>query len=565
MGSPGGDRDSGRMTRSASTASATLGGGSDHHSSRSSLFTQQQHAEGSSSKNSALGGPHGDPVYESHIQPLLPQKSEDAPDFLTRKLPNLHLRRMAAMEGVLRQAQGGGIEMKDRKKMFKVYPRAFIASDLSDWIFLNCGFLTREEALRYCQTLFSEGYIIPVDLAEKFTADGSMYIFQSEQLWASRLWSPSDFDYTVYLVKRSMRVSAKYLLHEWEEDRLLRLQDAFYQRWEEVESNVNSHMKHMKSTLSKQERRIFQLQEYTFWKVHRPFLIQAGQSANDEDRKNKESRNAQEMEEYYESNLRDEALLDYLEKRVEILNLSFSMNRVKISQSCKTLVQRCDVWRPLDPILEPGQNIPNPWFSEESSILTLGTANNVIWNSKKHPSTADIRMWTYSFTELMRDAMGVKHFYNFVQKEFSQENLEFYLKCQALDSIPTRKDFTERARSIYDEFIKINAPREININSAERTAIINQFESTEADSKRNPLSYYVFADALKHIFALMAKDTYVRFCNSEVVSKAMSEALEREQASGQTSVAASTAEANRSTIKMGRNQSRGSKEMLGQS
>ncbi|KNC97189.1 uncharacterized protein SPPG_07577 [Spizellomyces punctatus DAOM BR117] len=470
-------------------------------------------------------------LYDSHILPLMPKKSE-ARSTDEAGLPNLYTRRIAMMDDVIKRLQDPrtGIELKDRKKMFKMYPRSFLGCDLLDWIQLNCSFLTRDEAMKFCQTLFNEGYIIPVDLGDKFVPDSSIYIFQTHFYWPSRVWVPSDFDYTVYLLKRNMRATAKYLLHEWEEDRLIRLQDTFYDQWEEIEETVESHILHMKRVLTKQERRTFQLQEFTFWKVHRPLLIPGAPTFKDGELKQKDTKNAQRTEAAYEETLKDEELLAWLERKVEFYNMSLSMNRLKISQASKTLIQRCDVWRALDPILEPPVTHSNPWLSDDSSILTLGNSS-VLWNAKKHPSSAEIKMWTYSFPELMRDPMGVRHFYDFVQKEFSQENLEFYLKCQALDSVPTRKEFTERAKTIYDEFIKINAPRELNINSSERSAIIAQFDALQNNPKER-LSYYVFADALKHIFALMAKDSYVRFCGSDVVSKALSKALEREKDGG---------------------------------
>ncbi|KAI8917038.1 RGS domain-containing protein, partial [Powellomyces hirtus] len=379
-----------------------------------------------------------------------------------------------------------GLEMKDRKKMFKVYLNSFLGSDLLDWINQNCDFLGRDEALRFCATLHREGYVISVDLNDKFTPDGSFYIFQNPFFWPQEHWLPSDFDYTVYLLKRSMNGTSKYLLYEWEEDRLYRLQEVFYEQWDRIENTCDDHFAHIKNALNKNEARIFRLQEYTFWKVNRPDSLSA------------------------------EALLERLERKLDYYNTSLSINRLKVSYAAKTLIQRCEIWRNLDPILDSHVGAQNPWLVEESSSLFGSSNSNHLWLPKKNPTTADTKLWTFSFTELMRDPIGVKHFYDFVQKEFSQENLEFYLKCQALDAISTREEFTKRAQTIYAEFIQIGASRELNINSTDRNAIIAQFEALEANPQER-LSYYVFADALKHIFGLMAKDSYVRFCSSDVV------------------------------------------------
>src|SRR5690242_18425342 len=57
----------------------------------------------------------------------------------------------------------------------------------------------------------------------------------------------------------------------------------------------------MKNFMSKQERRIYQLQEYTFWRLHRPLLVPGSQSFKDmNELKLKDVKNAQMTEEAYE-------------------------------------------------------------------------------------------------------------------------------------------------------------------------------------------------------------------------------------------------------------------------
>ncbi|KAJ3004714.1 Regulator of G-protein signaling 7 [Thoreauomyces humboldtii] len=465
-------------------------------------------------------------VYDQHISRMLAR----APNRLApgeRRWTKLESRRMKSLSELIFSLQDpkSGIELKDRKKMFKVYPNCFIGSELLEWVINNCNLLSREEALRFCGTLFREGYFMSVELSEKFTADSSLYIFQSPFYFPQESWTPSDFDYTVYLLKRSMHATAKYLLHDWEEDRLFRMQDVFYEIWDQIEGTSDDHLAHMKNALSKPEVRVFRLQEYTYWKTHRPEApIVNPYKAHD-----KNSKNNFKTDDAFEATLTNEQLLEWLERRTEYHTTNLSINRLKVSQAAKTLVQRCEIWRKMDPMLETPP-IPNPWVVEEWAPLGIIGASSSTWAVKKNPTSSDIRIWMFSFAEMMRDPIGVKHFYDFVQKEFSQENLEFYLKCQALDSISTRVEFTKRARVIYAEFVQIGASRELNINSSDRNAIISQFEAL--DTRNEPLSYYVFADALKHISGLMAKDSYVRFCSSKVVENALQKAEEAERKGG---------------------------------
>ncbi|KAJ3136831.1 Regulator of G-protein signaling 7 [Geranomyces variabilis] len=469
--------------------------------------------------------------YDTHISRLLCQKPNRIASEEARWTP-LEARRIRSVGELIMRLQDPetGVELKDRKKMFKVYANSFLGSDLLEWVTENCGLLGRDEGIRYCNSLFREGYIISVDLNDKFSADGSLYIFQTPYYWPQENWLPSDFDYSVFLLKRSMGVTSKYLLFEWEEERLYRLQDTYYEFWDRVENVADDHVAHMKTALSKLEARIFRLQEYTFWRVHRPV-----EGRHKDEKAVIDNKNNYKTEAAYESSLSDEALLAWLEKKVDYYNTNLSLNRIKVSYAAKTLVQRCDIWRNLDPMLEPQLASINPWVVEDPlaalGIVSSSTAN--LWLPKKFPTAADVRLWTFSFSELMRDPIGVKFFYDFVQKEFSQENLEFYLKCQALDAISTRAEFTKRAQNIYSEFIQIGAPRELNINSSDRNAIIAQFEALAAGNGQTELSYYVFADALKHILGLMAKDSYVRFCSSDVIEKALAEAIKRDASGGE--------------------------------
>ncbi|KAJ3183156.1 hypothetical protein HDU85_002181 [Gaertneriomyces sp. JEL0708] len=435
-------------------------------------------------------------AYDANLVPILPARREDQPS-LDSAPPSLYWRRVRMMNTIILRMQHprSGLERRDRKKMFKVYARTFLGNDLLDWVIEHCDFLSREEGARFCGLLFSEGYIISVDLADRFTADNN---------------------YAVYLLKRTSRSADKYVLADWEEERLRRAQEQLHGQWENVERTAGFHIKHEKSALSKPERRLYHLQEYSFWRTQRA-QIPPGDREDDS-----RSRRTTTTEDAYIKTMKGQKLLDWLERKCESLNISLTVNRVKVSQASRALISRCEIWRGLDPMLDSTSTAPNPWLSEENSITAAIYAKEG-WGKMAEPTYAEIKMWTTNFNDLMRDPVGVRHFYEFVQKEFSQENLEFYLKCRALDSVSSRKEYVDRARAIYEEFVKAGAPRELNLPSSDRSAIIAQFEALENASpgQAESLSYYVFADALKHILALMAKDSYVRFCNSDMLADAL--------------------------------------------
>jgi hypothetical protein len=113
------------------------------------------------------------------------------------------------------------------------------------------------------------------------------------------------------------------------------------------------------------------------------------------------------------------------------------------------------------------------------------------------------------------DQRGLDLFWEFCKKEFSDENLKFITACVELDKSPTMSIFDVKAKYIYSEFIKQGAPSEININSAIKKEIHNIFlpilNQKESLLARNG---NVFEKAYNHIFKLIEKDSYYRFCKT---------------------------------------------------
>ncbi|RKO91521.1 hypothetical protein BDK51DRAFT_28472 [Blyttiomyces helicus] len=454
-------------------------------------------------------------MYQSHISRLMPKQMEQVASLESRPATT-YARKIAMLEKLVSRMQdpSSGLEIKDRRKMFKVYPESFIASDLVDWFMAACDFMVREEGMRMGQMMLDEGYIIAVDLGDRFISDGSFYVIQTSYYWASQSWHPSELDYAVYLVKRSMRNTVKYALTFYEEERLDRLQSILFERWSDVLAIVQEHETHAQR-MSKSDRRLFHLHEYSFWKIHRPYISPNAPFAED-DRANRQAPLTQSQ---YEKRMSPEELLVWMEKKLENLVLSSNMNRTRPSRAAKNIIARCDLFAALDPMLETSYQPLNPWITDETFT----------WDSpRSHPTPAVIRVWTSSFFDMLQDPMGISFFYEFLKKEFSQENLEFYLKCVSLDTISTRSDFTKQAQAIYTDFIPTGSPRELNIVSSLRASTVAHFEKLATAPKSLP--YSCFDEVVRATLTLLAKDSYVRFCNSEFLSDALRAAMTRELA-----------------------------------
>lgn len=58
-------------------------------------------------------------------------------------------------------------------------------------------------------------------------------------------------------------------------------------------------------------------------------------------------------------------------------------------------------------------------------------------------------------------AGGKAAFYIFLKSEFCEENIEFWTACEDFRSHTSHKELVSKANSIYEEFIKSEAPKEV--------------------------------------------------------------------------------------------------------
>lgn len=120
--------------------------------------------------------------------------------------------------------------------------------------------------------------------------------------------------------------------------------------------------------------------------------------------------------------------------------------------------------------------------------------------------------WKSSFQNLFKDPLGLHYFSAFLQKEFSDENLAFVLDTQALIKCYSKEDFYKSSQAIYDKYIAVGSPKEINIVSQIKNRLHEQFRDPQ--DLNNWSDYACFEDAVDHVMHLMGNDSYNRFCKS---------------------------------------------------
>ncbi|XP_033643063.1 uncharacterized protein LOC117303094 isoform X1 [Asterias rubens] len=130
---------------------------------------------------------------------------------------------------------------------------------------------------------------------------------------------------------------------------------------------------------------------------------------------------------------------------------------------------------------------------------------------------SDVRKWSDCFENLLHDKTGLEAFRKFLQTEFSDENIEFWLACEEYKTLNTEV-LTSRAQKIFEDYVTIQAPREVNLDSRTRL---------ETTANVNHPDENTFDHAQKRIEALMEKDSYPRFLRSEIYQKLLKEFLKK--------------------------------------
>ncbi|VDL64340.1 unnamed protein product [Hymenolepis diminuta] len=105
---------------------------------------------------------------------------------------------------------------------------------------------------------------------------------------------------------------------------------------------------------------------------------------------------------------------------------------------------------------------------------------------------------------------GILVFREFLQGEFSDENLEFWIACQKYKNLTDVSLQKRRAQEIYDGFIAFQSQREVNLDCETRIQTEARLAQAELD---------LFDASQKRIEALMEKDPYRRFLRSNLFLK----------------------------------------------
>ncbi|XP_065140361.1 regulator of G-protein signaling 3 isoform X1 [Paramisgurnus dabryanus] len=123
------------------------------------------------------------------------------------------------------------------------------------------------------------------------------------------------------------------------------------------------------------------------------------------------------------------------------------------------------------------------------------------------PTPEEVLKWADSLDALLSNKYGLAVFRCFLQTEFSEENLDFWLACEDFRKIKSLSKMASKAKKIFTEYISIQSCKEVNLDSYTREHIKENMENICSDC---------FDLAQSRIFGLMERDSYPRFLRSDI-------------------------------------------------
>uniref|UniRef100_H3D467 Regulator of G protein signaling 2 n=1 Tax=Tetraodon nigroviridis TaxID=99883 RepID=H3D467_TETNG len=132
---------------------------------------------------------------------------------------------------------------------------------------------------------------------------------------------------------------------------------------------------------------------------------------------------------------------------------------------------------------------------------------HLLKNRPYRPTVDDVNQWAQSLDTLLSNKYGKTAFCIFLKSEFSEENIEFWTACEDFRLHTSQEELLSRANSIYEEFVKSEAPKEINLDFHTKNAIVQNLHQPNAS---------IFLAAQRKVYSLMENNSYPRFIHSDL-------------------------------------------------
>ncbi|XP_030079594.1 regulator of G-protein signaling 7 isoform X5 [Drosophila hydei] len=387
------------------------------------------------------------------------------------------------------QDQEHGVPVRQQKMFLTSIPYAFMGYDLIEWLMDHLQ-IEESEALNIANQLCLHGYFFPVNDSKTLTVkdDSSLYRFQTPYYWPWQHKAPDNVEYAIYLAKRSLRNKQRHALEDYEAEAFASLHKNLKGKWDFISMQAEEQVRLAKER-KKGDKIVGDSQERAYWRVHRPppgqFTPLEPCPVPSRDRQGQKPNKKKTV--------------DDIQREVEFLSKTLNRTRMKMSQACESLVSYSETFYEYDFFLQPA--LPsNPWVTED---ITFWQLNNTFVDI---PTEKRVKRWAISIEELVSDPTGLQEFTMFLEKEYSHENIRFWIAVNRLRRA-AHSQVARNVNEIFEEFLKPGAPCEINIDGKTMESVLRGLQ--------NP-SRFTFDSASEHIYMLLLKkDCYPRFIRSD--------------------------------------------------
>jgi len=401
------------------------------------------------------------------------------------------------LENLVREMQDTehGVPVRSQKLFFTDIPAAFMGYDLIEWLMDRlCIEDSPVEAVHLANLLCQFGYYFPVSEQKNLLVkdDSSLYRFQSPYFWPSQHHTPDHIEYAIYLYKRAQKNKKIHGLEpglpDYENDALVHLKRILANKWDFVVMQAEEQLKVAKDR-KKGDKIINESQEKAYWRVYKPppgyNTLVENPPVPLREQKVRARRNNKEM----------------LKHEIQFMSSYHNVSRVKTSKVAEDLLEYTDTFVEWDPLLL-GCGPSNPWMSDDTTYWEI---NKPI---PDNPTEKRVRKWAISLEDIVMDPLGIQELLAYMKKEYSHENLRFWLAVQELKRGPgSETKIKKKVKEIYEEFLCKGAKAEINIDG-------KTMEETRLAMK-NP-TRNTYDKAAEHVYLLLLKkDCYPRFIRSD--------------------------------------------------
>ncbi|XP_044736099.1 regulator of G-protein signaling loco [Chrysoperla carnea] len=166
----------------------------------------------------------------------------------------------------------------------------------------------------------------------------------------------------------------------------------------------------------------------------------------------------------------------------------------------------------LSAVSEPDVRSRGGYLNDNDCQESICSESTEMLEDVNENKTGRVANWAVSFDKLLEDDKGREAFTEFLEKEFSAENIHFWVSCKNFQNIKSSTERVKEAQLIYNKHLCKGAVEPVNVDSQARN--ITQDALVLADTD-------LFVQAQKQIFNLMKFDCYPRFLKSDLYKKCL--------------------------------------------